>query len=52
MPDLPGCSAHGHSPAEAARQAEEAMTLWLETARAEGLPIPEPRYKPAIDAAA
>ena len=52
VPDLPGCSAHGRSPAEAAREAEEAMALWLDTARAEGLPIPQPRYKPAVTAAA
>jgi predicted RNase H-like HicB family nuclease len=52
VPDLPGCSAHGRSPAEAAREAEEAMALWLETARAEGITIPQARYKPAIHAAA
>jgi len=47
VPDLAGCSAHGRSPAEAAREAEAAMALWLETAREEGLAIPEPRYRPS-----
>lgn len=36
MPDLPGCSAHGRGPADAAREAEDAIALWLETARADG----------------
>jgi predicted RNase H-like HicB family nuclease len=52
VPDLRGCSAHGRTPAEAAREAEEAMALWIETAREEGLPVPEPRYRPRTDAAA
>ncbi len=52
VPDLPGCSAHGRSPAEAAREAEKAMALWRDTARAEGLAIPAPRYRPTIGAAA
>jgi predicted RNase H-like HicB family nuclease len=33
-------------------EAEEAMALWLETARSEGLAIPEPRYKPDTPEAA
>ena len=52
VPDLRGCSAHGRTPAEAAREAEEAMALWIETAREEGLPVPEPRYRPMTGAAA
>ncbi|MFN3945659.1 MAG: type II toxin-antitoxin system HicB family antitoxin [Allosphingosinicella sp.] len=51
VPDLKGCSAHGETPAEAAGEAQVAVELWLETARAAGLPIPEPRYRPAIYAA-
>jgi predicted RNase H-like HicB family nuclease len=51
VPDLPGCSAHGATPAEAAAEAQEAIALWLETARDEGLPIPEPRYQPVTNAA-
>jgi len=48
IPDLCGCSAFGDTPEEALRQVEEAKGLWLEAAKAEGKPIPEPRYRPAI----
>lgn len=51
VPDLPGCSAHGETPEEAAREAEIAIALWLESAKEHGDPIPEPRYRPAIYAA-
>ena len=47
VPDLPGCSAHGATPAEAAAEVQVAIQAWLETARAEGLAIPEPRYRPS-----
>jgi predicted RNase H-like HicB family nuclease len=47
VPDLRGCSAHGRSPAEAAAEAQEAIALWLETARSEGIDIPEARYRPS-----
>ncbi|HVQ08818.1 MAG TPA: type II toxin-antitoxin system HicB family antitoxin [Allosphingosinicella sp.] len=42
VPDLRYCSAHGETPAEAVAEAQEAIALWLETARAEGIPIPQP----------
>ena len=45
VPDLPGCSAHGATPAEAAAEVQVAIQAWLETARAEGLAIPEPNYR-------
>jgi predicted RNase H-like HicB family nuclease len=45
VPDLRYCSAHGPTPVKAVRQAEEAIALWLEVARDEGIPIPEPRYR-------
>ena len=48
VPDLRGCSAHGDTPSEAASEAEIAVELWLETAIERGLPIPDPRYRPAI----
>jgi predicted RNase H-like HicB family nuclease len=51
VPDLRPCSAHGDTPAEAIAEAEVAIALWLETAEELGLPIPEPRYRPAIYAA-
>ena len=48
IPDLATCSAFGRSPAEALAEVEAAKRLWLEAARAEGKPIPKPRYRPAI----
>ena len=48
VPDLKSCSAHGDTPAEAAAEIEIATECWLEAARDGGLPIPEPRYRPAI----
>jgi predicted RNase H-like HicB family nuclease len=48
VPDLPMCSAFGHTPAEALAEVETAKQLWLEAARAEGKPIPEPTYRPVI----
>ena len=48
IPDLEACSAFGKTPAEALEQAQIAKEAWLEAARAEGKPIPRPRYRPAI----
>ena len=48
IPDLPTCSAFGKTPAEALAEVETAKQLWLEAARAEGKPIPEPTYRPVI----
>ena len=48
IPDLEYCSAFGATPAEALAQVEVAKSLWLEAARAEGKPIPPPKYRPAI----
>ncbi len=52
VPDLEGCSAHGATPEEAMREVQIAIDLWLESAAAHGDPIPAPRYRPAIYAAA
>jgi predicted RNase H-like HicB family nuclease len=52
VPDLRPCSAHGSTPSEAIREAEIAISLWLETAQENHLDIPEPRYRPAIYAIA
>jgi predicted RNase H-like HicB family nuclease len=41
VPELPGCMAHGSSHAEALANAEEAIELWLESARESGRPIPQ-----------
>lgn len=48
VPDLSYCSAHGDSLQEAVNEIGIAIELWLESARAHGDPIPEPRYSPAI----
>jgi predicted RNase H-like HicB family nuclease len=46
VPDLRACSAFGSSRAEALAQVEIAKAAWLDAARAEGKPIPAPRYRP------
>jgi predicted RNase H-like HicB family nuclease len=48
IPDLEACSAFGRTPEEALQEVEVAKTVWLKSARAEGKPIPEPRYRPVI----
>ena len=48
IPDLEHCSAFGETPEEALAEALVAKRVWLEAAQAEGKPIPEPRYRPAI----
>ena len=52
VPDLKPCSAHGDTPDEAIANIQNAIELWLETAHERGLAVPEPRYRPAIYAAA
>ena len=41
VPELPGCMAHGDSREEALRNAEDAISLWIEVAERRGRPIPE-----------
>ncbi|MFH1907759.1 MAG: type II toxin-antitoxin system HicB family antitoxin [Chloroflexota bacterium] len=48
IPDLEMCSTFGETPEEALAQALIAKRAWLEAARAEGKPIPAPRYRPVI----
>lgn len=48
IPDLKYCSAFGDTPVEALQEVLIAKSVWLEAARAEGKPIPLPRYKPVI----
>jgi predicted RNase H-like HicB family nuclease len=43
VPELPGCMAHGDSQVAALANANEAMQLWLDTAKELGRPIPEPK---------
>lgn len=40
--DLPGCMADGESIEEALKECEDAIQAWIETAKAEGSPVPEP----------
>jgi len=48
IPDLEACSAFGETAEEALREVAIAKSAWLEAANAEGKPIPQPRYRPAI----
>lgn len=41
VPELPGCMAHGATQQEALTRANEAMQLWIETAREFGDPVPK-----------
>ena len=41
--ELPGCMAHGDTQETALKHANEAMALWIDTAREFGDPIPEPK---------
>lgn len=43
VPELAGCAAHGKTQIEAVKNVNEAVELWLETAREFGDEIPEPR---------
>ena len=43
VPELPGCMAHGNTRTEAIANAEDAVALWLKTAKEDGAPIPEPK---------
>jgi predicted RNase H-like HicB family nuclease len=44
-PELPGCSAYGATEEEALQEIKIAMTLWLETAKRDARPIPQPLGK-------
>ena len=43
VPELQGCTAHGNTKKEAIENAENAVQFWMETAREDGLKIPEPK---------
>lgn len=43
VPELPGCMAHGATQEEALKNALDAVTLWIETAKEFGDPVPEPK---------
>ena len=42
VPELSGCIAHGNTKEEALTNVNEAIKLWLDTAKEFGDPIPEP----------
>ena len=48
VPELPGCAAHGSTQAAALAGAQEAIALWIETAKEFGDPIPEPKGRRLI----
>ena len=49
IPDLKYCSAFGSTEEEALQEVLKAKVTWLETAKAEAKPIPEPKYRPVIN---
>ena len=48
IPDLPGAMADGETPGEAIAHAEEVIENWIEVARMDGRPIPEPQPYAAL----
>lgn len=48
VPDKRFCSAFGDTAAEALREVQRAMKVWLKAARELRKPIPRPKYRPAI----
>ena len=46
VPDLPGCVAAGENPNELFEMLHDAMDAWMESARADGEPIPAPSREP------
>lgn len=45
IPELPGCTAHGDDAQSAVVNVNEAVELWIETARAHGDAVPEPKKR-------
>ena len=43
VPQLPGCMAHGDTQEAALDSVNQAMDLWIDTAREFGDPVPEPK---------
>lgn len=48
VPELPGCMAHGDTHEQALQAANDAVELWVETAREEGRVIPESKGRRLI----
>lgn len=43
VPELPGCMTHGDTQEVALAHANEAIQLWIDTAKEFGHPVPEPK---------
>ena len=43
VPELPGCMAHGDTQADALKNVNDAMQLWIDTAREFGDAVPQPK---------
>ena len=43
VPELPGCMAHGDRQEVALKNINEAIHLWIDTAKEFGDPVPEPK---------
>ena len=43
VPELPGCMAHGDTQEAALKNVNQAIALWIDTAKEFGDPIPEPK---------
>ncbi len=48
VPELPGCAAHGPTQESALASAQDAIRLWIDTAKEFGDPIPEPKGRRLI----
>lgn len=43
VPELPGCAAHGDTQEDALKNINQAIAIWIDTAKESGEPIPEPK---------
>jgi len=48
IPDLSHCAAFGETPEEALAEVLKAKAAWIEAAKAEGKPVPQPAFRPVI----
>lgn len=48
IPDLSHCSAFGETAGEALAEVLMAKEAWIESARKNGKPVPEPNFRPII----
>lgn len=48
VPELPGCAAHGATQQAALSSAQQAIQLWIDTARECGDPVPVPKGRLAL----